>query len=373
MCILFRCSYLLYSISHPNKHGEPTFDLSSDSDATVDNYTDLTECQLKLHRVFKKMFSVYNLCYPVTEDLCRILKCKLWRMGQRLCGAGSNKRRKMLEEWNKPNSDWELYIDCVKINKSLGAQLSFNEAKLQKIIQKQEETQTELEATKKKLKEIQNCQAKLIKSNKRMSCALASESGESKRKRLDISSVSRQQRWSRKQQLHTNITQAVSFLEEEGVHPSCINLVYNETGETESLNLESGEYSKIHSESSTAINDSPEMILFVKDQFGLSDTAYHELSMVCQHLPRSCKLKKIAGNLNSEWEIKPCPGGSGIQQSLGSRLKERIKYLLQQKKVASGDILKVKLSGDGTKICRKLNLINFTFILLNEKAIATSP
>ena len=114
-----------------------------------------------------------------------------------------------------------------------------------------------------------------------MSCALASESGELKRKQLDISSVSRQQRWSRKRQLHTNITQAVSFLEEEGVHPSCINLVYNETGETESLNLESGEYSKIHSESSTAINDSPEMILFVKDRFGLSDTAYHELSMVC--------------------------------------------------------------------------------------------
>ena len=137
--------------------------------------------------------------------------------------------------------------------------------------------------------------------------------------------------------------------------------------------MESGEYSRIHPESSTAINDSPEMILFVKDRFGLSDTAYHELSMVCQHLPRSCKLKKIAGNLNSEWEIKPCPGGSGIQQSPRSRLKEQIKYLLQQKKVASGDILKVKLSGDRTKICRKLNLINFTFTLLNEKAIAMSP
>ena len=88
----------------------------------------------------------------MTGDLCRILKCKLWHRGQRLCGAGSNNRRKMLEEWKKPNSDWELYIDWVKVNKSLGAQLSLNEAKLQKIMQKQEETQTELEATKKKTK-----------------------------------------------------------------------------------------------------------------------------------------------------------------------------------------------------------------------------
>ena len=38
-----------------------------------------------------------------------------------------------------------------------------------------------------------------------------------------------------------------------------------------------------------------------------------------------------------------------------------------------GDTLKVKLSGDGTKIYRKLNLINFTCMILNEKAIAMSP
>ena len=75
--------------------------------------------------------------------------------------------------------------------------------------------------------------------------------------------------------LHTNITQAVSFLEDEGARPSCITLVYNGTGETESLNLESGDYSKIHPESSTSGNDNAEMVLFVKDRFGLSDTAYH--------------------------------------------------------------------------------------------------
>ena len=180
-----------------------------------------------------------------------------------------------------------------------------------------------------------------------MSSALAGESCESKRKRQDISVVSRQQRWTRKQQLHTNITQAVSFIEEEGVHPSSITLVYNETGKTELLNLESGEYSKIDLESNT--NDNPETILFVKERFGLSDTAYHELSMVCEHLPRSGKLKKIATNLNSKWTIKPCPGGNGIQQSLTLKLKERIEHLLQQKAIVSGDMLEIKLAGDGTK------------------------
>ena len=66
-------------------------------------------------------------------------------MGQRLCGAGSNKRNKILEEWKNSNSDWELHIDCVKVNQNLGKQLSLSKAKLQK----QEETQLELKETKK--------------------------------------------------------------------------------------------------------------------------------------------------------------------------------------------------------------------------------
>ena len=47
--------------------------------------------------------------------------------------------------------------------------------------------------------------------------------------------------------------------------------------------------------------------------------------------------------------------------------------LVQEKKVSAGDKLQVKLSGDGTKVCRKLNLINFTFTLLNEGDLAKSP
>ena len=98
------------------------------------------------------------------------------------------------------------------------------------------------------------------------------------------------QRWSRKQQLHTDITQAVLFLEEEGINPSAITLVYKQTGKTESLDLESGEYSKVDIDN-TESNDNPETMLYVKDRFGLSNTAYHDLSMVCQHLPRSCRRK----------------------------------------------------------------------------------
>ena len=44
-----------------------------------------------------------------------------------------------------------------------------------------------------------------------------------------------------------------------------------------------------------------------------------------------------------------CPGDNGVQQSLSARLRQCTKYLIENKKIDSGDVLKVKLSGDGTK------------------------
>ena len=59
MVVFYPCSYFLYLISYPNKHGEPTFDLTSDSAASVDNSAHLTECQLKLHCVLKTVFRTW--------------------------------------------------------------------------------------------------------------------------------------------------------------------------------------------------------------------------------------------------------------------------------------------------------------------------
>ena len=95
--------------------------------------------------------------------------------------------------------------------------------------------------------------------------------------------------------------------------------------------------------------------------------------MICEQLPRLYKLKQLSKLLNSQWDIKPCPDNNGIQQSLASRVIERVKFLLKQGKISEGDVLRLKLSGDGTKICRKLNMINITFTMLNEGKLAMSP
>lgn len=206
--------------------------------------------------------------------------------------------------------------------------------------------------------------------NKKLSLAVISHDKPQRRKRQDISSVSRQQQWSRKKQLHSDVSQALLFLEDEGVSASSITLVHTETNEKEVLHVNEGTFSK-RNDSNPECNGL-EVVLYVEEHFGLSNLAYHELSVVCEQLPRSWKLKNLAKHLNSKWEIKPCGSGDGVQQSLKSRLAERVRILLRERKIHSGDLLKVKLSGDGTKICRKLNLINFTFTLLNEGDVAMS-
>ena len=292
-------------------------------------------------------------------------------MGKKLNKAGA-KRSKILEGWKEgDDSVWELSIDCVTVNKELGTQILSNEKKINKLKQENSSLQAELNGTHQTLKEIQNIQTNLIKTNKRMSSALVAGPNP-KRKKKDLSILSRQQQWNRKKQLHGDVTHALSFLESDRIQPLSVTLSTGSS--TEVLDLQSGTYSKpLKNTCTNPLAESPELALYVKDHFGLSDTAYHELAMICEQLPRLSKLKKLAKNLNSQWEIKPCPENSGIQQSLKSRLITRVQCLLKDEKISAGEKLQVKLSGDGTKICRKHNLINFTFTLLNEGSVAMSP
>ena len=194
----------------------------------------------------------------------------------------------------------------------------------------------------------------LTKSNKRLLSEVVAQlqGNPKKRRRSDITTVSRQQQWLRRKQLQSDIQQFLLFLEDEGASATSVTLVHTESRHTEVINLQSNASPNLPEQ--VEADNQMKMVLYVKERFGLSNSAYHEMSMVCQELPRSWKLKDLTAKMNSKWNIEPCPG---VQQSLESRLKERVSHLLQEGKIKSGDTLQVKLSGDGTKVCRKLNVI----------------
>ena len=119
------------------------------------------------------------------------------------------------------------------------------------------------------------------------------------------------------------------------------------------------------------------MMLYVKDRYNVSGTAYHEMARLCKEMPRHLKLKQKISELNRLWETYPTPNGTtGVQQSFRRRRQERLRILIQNtpSDVAFKQAKRVcvKLSGDGTNIGKRLHVLNFTFTMQDEREKAYS-
>lgn len=93
-----------------------------------------------------------------------------------------------------------------------------------------------------------------------------------------------------------------------------------------------------------------------------------------QGSPSTLKTERIT-ELNRLWNVYPTPHGTvGVQQSLEKRLLIRAKHLQQVSppgaEFCQTKKVRVKLSGDGTNIGKRLHVINFTFTLLDEGSVA---
>lgn len=94
---------------------------------------------------------------------------------------------------------------------------------------------------------------------------------------------------------------------------------------TENNQLENIEFNKelyegfgVRGEDMTARDqDLVSMILYIKDNYNISENGYHELASLCCQMPRHYCLKQRITELNTKWNIRPTPAGTkGDQQSL---------------------------------------------------------
>ena len=89
-------------------------------------------------------------------------------------------------------------------------------------------------------------------------------------------------------------------------------------------------------------------------------------------MPLTYQTIKRINDLNKQWKIKSTPGeAEGVQISFKESLEEQIGNL-QRKAVLEGGIIRVKISGDGTCIGKRLKLVNVTYTILNEEEAAMS-
>ena len=160
--IFFICAYsfYLYSISHPDKNGVPTIDLTKDSDCKV-NTTGVTETQLAIERVIRKVFAHYSIPLEVSDPIRNSFKCKLWRMGKALSSMGGTKRKLTLERWKEGKlSTWSLTIHSREAHRQLLKRTHQVEIQLEEQVSKRQKLESEAKFLKLEVKSLKCIQAK---------------------------------------------------------------------------------------------------------------------------------------------------------------------------------------------------------------------
>lgn len=115
-----------------------------------------------------------------------------------------------------------------------------------------------------------------------------------------------------------------------------------------------------------------EVMVFLKDRHLISDEAYHEMAQRFKELPRLYKLKDRIKELNSEYDIS-CVNDEngvnvGVRQSFRAVLSARIRAMLANSDPANTvTSLTIKLSGDGTKIGKRIHVVNTGFCIVGHE------
>ncbi len=109
----------------------------------------------------------------------------------------------------------------------------------------------------------------------------------------------------------------------------------------------------------------PEKYLLVKDNFSMSDKTYHAFrtSLDLKDLPPINIIKECRFHINSSFRIFKCETGFyvDVEQKFFNILKRIIPKLNLDNK-----LIRIKLSGDGTNVSKRIKLINFTFSIIDE-------
>ena len=142
--VYFIFSYFLYSISKPDKYGNPTYDLSKDMEDV--STSGLTRNKILLERVIYKVFQHYDIPLEyITDKIRAAFHIKLCGMGKQIAELGTFKKTKQLSKWkNGSGCSWTLTVNIGDANKCLKHQLDQQIAKCQTLERDLESQTTEL-------------------------------------------------------------------------------------------------------------------------------------------------------------------------------------------------------------------------------------
>ena len=289
--------------------------------------------------------------------------------------------KKIIDSWKAKNYSFKIFYhelqntSLIEENQQLRGQkrkaeldLAAEQAKRLKIEQRLQDVIRDSENRKKQYKEKFR---RLVKKAARMQ--KKGQRGPNKSKKFSDYTKQHQARIRRgfKEDCHS----ALSFLGLYDFVATKVEIFNNDTQQYETISLvEEGDLQLLETEPNELTDndiDDINMWVYLKDKFNISNEAWHELAMKCKDMPTKYKICKHIDNLNGKWNLKCTPGeAEGIQISFKESLEEQIKRLQKNGVLDKDTTIKVKISGDGTNIGKRLKLENVTYTILNEKVAA---
>jgi hypothetical protein len=109
--------------------------------------------------------------------------------------------------------------------------------------------------------------------------------------------------------------------------------------------------------------------LYLKDKLHLSDNSYEEIrSLMSYNWPTFYAVSKLRQNLNSECIQNLKTNSKGFYLNVKTRMEEKLFDFF--KSVLKSEIgrITVKFSADSTNVGQRLQILNFTFSIVNDKA-----
>ena len=303
---------------------------------------------------------------------------KMKNIAKKAMKAGGNTFRLLMEKW-KSNEDKyriKVYFSEMDVNyyitdnKRLRSLKRKYREQFQQEREKREKLERNLERSektwKKKFKNVVNKLRKMkLKEKKKKPTKIFSSYSARHQDRL-------------KSQFKSECQAALSFLGLYELVPTKVKYFNFEEQRFDTLSLiDDDEYIPIiHTDKTSLILTNEEIdmathLLYIKDKFHVSDEAWKELSAASEDFPSIYSIKKRMETLNERWNLFPTPGeAEGVQIRLKDSLMEQIPKI--EHKFGSSKNLKIKVSGDGTNIGKRLHILNVTYTIINEESAAMS-
>lgn len=297
-------------------------------------------------------------------DLSAVDQVRTWqglapRLRRMFYGFRSQKggwgREKMVAKWEKENASVRVYFnDTGSMNCHFRRELSETRKENSDLKRSLITAQKKCEQLDKLKSEVLCLKRKLIGINYR---------GRSRLHREGEKGYSERQKHRHKKTFIRDVKNALKII---GI-PDCDVVaieIKNESGKIEKLNVSEGSGTDFITDTDLKLIN---MVAYIKEKHMVPDRAYHELSMIFKNLPRSYRVKDRMEKLTESLEITNVPGDYfGVQQSIHSTLEHRIKHDLHDC-VTDGDRIKIKISGDGTKLGKRCHVLTFGYsVILNS-------